>query len=106
MFSKVVFFVAAMAAFVAATPIPGTSGQCNTGPVQCCNSVYQSQSAESALIASIVGLNLQGITGSIGTQCSPISAVGVGSNHSQQPVCCENNNYNGLIVVGCSPVNL
>lgn len=111
MFSKVVFFVATMAAFVAATPIPGASNQCNTGSLQCCNSVYQSQSQEGALLASLVGLNVQDLTGSIGANCSPLSVVGAGSGaqwcvtslgdidnadrkySSQQPVCCSNNSF-------------
>nr|AAL05426.1 hydrophobin [Tricholoma terreum] len=108
MFSKVALIVATLAAFVAATPLPGGSSQCNTGSIQCCQQTYSSTSSEASLIASIVGLDLSGVTGSIGSQCSPISAIGLGSGSSctQQPVCCSNNNYQGLIVVGCSPINL
>lgn len=80
MFSKVALIVATLVAFVAATPLPTDSSQCNTGSIQCCQQSYSSSSAEASLIASIVGLDLSGITGSIATQCSPISAVGLGSN--------------------------
>nr|AHZ18297.1 hydrophobin 1 [Tricholoma vaccinum] len=108
MFSKVVVFVAALAAFVAASPVPGADSQCNTGPVQCCNSVYQSQSQEGSLLASLVGANVQDANLMAGIQCSPITAIGLGSGSkcSQQPVCCSGNHMNGLVVVGCSPVNL
>nr|AHZ18302.1 hydrophobin 6 [Tricholoma vaccinum] len=108
MFSKVVVFVAALAAFVAASPVPSADSQCNTGPVQCCNSVYQSQSQEASLLASLVGANLQGANVMAGIQCTPITVLGLAgaSKCSQQPVCCSENHMNGLVVVGCSPVGL
>ncbi|KAF9533293.1 hydrophobin, partial [Crepidotus variabilis] len=80
---------------------------CNTGPVQCCNDVHQSNSNTANLIHQVFGINIP-VTGNVGTQCSPITAVGVGSGAqcSSQPVCCENNHYEGLIVVGCTPINI
>lgn len=80
MFSKVVLLIAAtLAAFVAATPVPTGSAQCNTGPVQCCDKVYQSQTFEASFLASLVGATLQNLAASVGTQCSPITAIGAGS---------------------------
>lgn len=80
MFSKAALLVAAaMAAFVVATPIPGNDSQCNTGPVQCCQQVHESQSAQGTFLASLVGLSAGDITGLVGAQCSPITAVGLGS---------------------------
>ncbi|KAF8875137.1 hypothetical protein BD779DRAFT_1678405 [Infundibulicybe gibba] len=39
--------------------------------------------------------------------CSPISAIGLGGNScSAQPVCCSNNSFNGIVALGCTPVNL
>ncbi|KAF8843450.1 hydrophobin [Paxillus ammoniavirescens] len=86
---------------------PGGS-QCNTGPVQCCNSVQTSGGGnEIDTLLTLLGLEVPAGT-SVGANCSPISAVGTGSGASctQQPVCCENNNFNGLVNVGCSPVNI
>lgn len=79
MFSKVALFVAAtMAVCVAAAPsLPANS--CNTGPVQCCNQMHEKESEPAAAFLSLVGINAQDITGSVGAQCSPITAIGVGS---------------------------
>ncbi|CDO77000.1 hypothetical protein BN946_scf184298.g27 [Trametes cinnabarina] len=92
-----------------ATPsgTPGQpSGNCNTGPIQCCNQVGK---ANEGLFGSILGL--LGIIVDpdvlVGLQCSGISGVGVGgSSCSATPVCCENNSEGGLISIGCIPIIL
>ncbi|PIL27530.1 hypothetical protein GSI_10681 [Ganoderma sinense ZZ0214-1] len=99
--------IAAVAAFFS-LPILAAAGSCNTGDIQCCNSLEQSNSAAAAGILSVIGVNVQDVTGLIGLQCNPITAVGVGagSSCSQQPVCCQNNNVGGLVSVGCVPVSV
>ncbi|KAI0657137.1 fungal hydrophobin-domain-containing protein [Cubamyces menziesii] len=99
---------ARIAAFALALPLLAAAQNCNTGPVQCCNSVENSDSAAGSAILSLLGLNLQDIVGQIGLQCNPISVIGggVGAHCSAQPVCCQNNNVGGLISVGCVPVQL
>lgn len=82
MFSKIAVFIAVFAALVAASPVPGGDNNCNTGPVQCCNSVYQSQSQESSLLHSIVGANLQGVNAMAGVQCTPITVIGAAGGSS------------------------
>ncbi|KAI0048150.1 fungal hydrophobin [Auriscalpium vulgare] len=72
----------------ATTTVPA-SGPCSTGPVQCCNSVQP---------------NLDVI---VGITCSPITVIGVGGDScTQQTVCCENNNFSGIIAIGCTPINI
>jgi len=84
----------------------GISGSCNTGPVQCCNSVTHANNAVAGLLEGILGIVVPANT-AVGVTCSPLSAVGLGGNScSSQPVCCENNHFNGLIAVGCSPINI
>jgi len=84
----------------------GISGSCNTGPVQCCNSVTHANTGVAGLLASVLGVVVPAGT-AVGVTCSPLSAVGLGGNScSSQPVCCENNHFNGLIAVGCSPINI
>nr|AHZ18303.1 hydrophobin 7 [Tricholoma vaccinum] len=83
-----------------------SGGQCNTGPVQCCNSVTTANHQDTSILLGLLGLVLDPSI-LVGLQCSPLNVLGVGGNScSQQPVCCENNNYNGLIVIGCSPITL
>ncbi|KAF8880743.1 hydrophobin [Infundibulicybe gibba] len=109
MFSKtILLFVASLALLTAATPVPGNDGQCNTGTTYCCNSVQESDSAEAMDVAKSVGISLNGVTGPVGLTCSSRSIVGIGGGAkcSQQPICCENNHYSGLIVIGCSPINI
>nr|AIO05504.1 hydrophobin [Hypsizygus marmoreus] len=86
----------------------GSQYQCNTGPVQCCNQLAESQSGAATAILALVGLSAQGLSGQVGAVCSPFTVVGVGSgaNCATQPVCCDKNYIGGLVSLGCSPVNL
>lgn len=107
------------------------NNQCNTGEIHCCNSVQSSSSpaglAALASVGAAVGINVP-----VGLTCSPLSVVGLGSGSSwyvfppsliyviswmellptfacdstQQPVCCNGNNFNGLVVIGCTPINI
>ncbi|KAH8822405.1 fungal hydrophobin [Flagelloscypha sp. PMI_526] len=81
----------------------GTPGQCNVGKVQCCNSVTRANDKTASLIASLLGIVLP-TNAAVGLNCSPLSVIGVGGNScNTQPVCCENNSFNGLIAIGCTP---
>ncbi|KAJ3553475.1 hypothetical protein NP233_g12634 [Leucocoprinus birnbaumii] len=95
-------------AIALAKAIPRTSGSCNTGPIQCCNQVQNAKDANQDLLGGLLGLGLGSITGLIGLNCNPISAiVGIGGNScSQQPVCCTDNKFGGLVSLGCTPINL
>ncbi|KAF5325485.1 hypothetical protein D9619_009917 [Psilocybe cf. subviscida] len=78
--------------------------QCNTGPVQCCNSVGRADSGIFAILLGLLGIQISDPSTIIGATCSPISVIGGGSTScSSQPVCCSNNSFNGIIAVGCSP---
>ncbi|KJA22758.1 hypothetical protein HYPSUDRAFT_40550 [Hypholoma sublateritium FD-334 SS-4] len=105
----------ALPVLAAATAVPrndptsGPSNQCNTGSLQCCQST-QSASSPSTLLSIIFGLLgvvVDGLTGQVGVTCSPITVVGVsGTSCTAQPVCCTNNSFNGLIALGCTPINI
>ncbi|KAI0671940.1 fungal hydrophobin-domain-containing protein [Trametes maxima] len=87
------------------TPGQG-SGSCNTGPVQCCNSVGKANDGLIGSILGLLGIILHPDT-DVGLQCSPLSGVGLGgSSCSSTPVCCENNAHGGLISIGCLPIIL
>ncbi|THV02182.1 fungal hydrophobin [Dendrothele bispora CBS 962.96] len=99
--------LSALATLAAATPLETRQGQCNTGSIQCCNSV---QSANTGLVQGLLGLlgvAVGSVTGQVGVTCSPISVIGAGGNScSAQPVCCSNNNFNGVVALGCTPINI
>ncbi|TFK58454.1 fungal hydrophobin [Pluteus cervinus] len=85
------------------TPIPAS--QCNTGPIQCCNSV---ESVCTTLpLFGLLGIVLSDIDVLVGITCTPITVIGVSGNScTAQPVCCENDTFNGVVAIGCTPVNL
>ncbi|KAG2095058.1 hydrophobin [Suillus cothurnatus] len=80
------------------------SGQCNTGSTQCCDSV--SKSGHGGHLDELLGLLAIEVPHNTpcGVSCSPMG--GKGSDCNQEPVCCENNSYNGIINIGCSPINI
>ncbi|KAK7037488.1 sc3 hydrophobin [Paramarasmius palmivorus] len=98
-----------LAVLAAASPTPGgiPASQCNTGPIQCCNNVQKASDPSAAALLGLLGVVLQDLNVLVGITCTPISVIGIGGNScNAQPVCCTNNNFNGLITVGCTPVNL
>ncbi|KAF9446650.1 hydrophobin-domain-containing protein [Macrolepiota fuliginosa MF-IS2] len=89
------------------TATTAPASQCNTGDLQCCNSVQSASSNAVSLLLGLLGVVLSDVTGLVGLTCSPLSVIGVGGNScSAQPVCCENNSFNGVIAIGCTPVNI
>ncbi|PPQ78229.1 hypothetical protein CVT25_015548 [Psilocybe cyanescens] len=106
---KLSVFSLALATLAAATPTRRNepASQCNTGGLQCCNSVTSANSAAASSIIALLGIVVQDVTAAVGLNCSPISVIGIGSNScTAQPVCCENNSFHGLIALGCTPVNI
>ncbi|KAG6828114.1 hypothetical protein H0H92_009166 [Tricholoma furcatifolium] len=100
----------------------GDSGSCSTGEETCCDSIQDvSASAISPLVlilihaknanvatllGTILGAAAQGVTGQVGLTCTPVSALAVGGTScSQQTVCCSDNNFNGVVALGCTPIN-
>ncbi|KAF9031793.1 fungal hydrophobin [Hymenopellis radicata] len=96
-----------LATFAAATPLEARTGDCNTGPIQCCNSVQSASDPATAALLGLLGIVLGPITGQVGITCSPISVIGVGgSSCSAHPVCCTDNSNGGLVSLGCVPISL
>ncbi|THU77680.1 hydrophobin-domain-containing protein [Dendrothele bispora CBS 962.96] len=90
-----------------ATTTIASGGQCNTGSLQCCNSVQKASSSGVGLLLGLLGVVLGDVNVLVGVTCSPLSVIGVGGNScTAQPVCCENNNFNGVIAIGCTPINI
>ncbi|KAF9240422.1 hydrophobin-251 [Melanogaster broomeanus] len=104
MFARL-FAVASLAALAVAQPerLAARGGDCNTGDIQCCSTVQSANSLTSMFAAAGLASVLAGVTTPVGLNCVSV----IGSNTcQQQPVCCDENNYNGLVNIGCSPVNV
>ncbi|KDQ57933.1 hypothetical protein JAAARDRAFT_114005, partial [Jaapia argillacea MUCL 33604] len=102
--------IASVASLAAAIPtgLQSRGGDCNTGPIQCCQSVQSAQSDAVTTLLGLLGVVLGNTDVLVGLTCSPISVVGVGSGTScsASPVCCSDNSYGSLISIGCVPVTL
>ncbi|KAL1742957.1 Sc3 protein [Schizophyllum fasciatum] len=84
-----------------------TGNSCSSGPVQCCNQVTSANNQSASLLLGLLGIVLQDLNVLIGISCTPISVLGGGDNEcTSQTVCCENNSFNGLINIGCAPINI
>ncbi|KAF8204696.1 hydrophobin-315 [Pholiota molesta] len=86
----------------------GPSNQCNTGTLQCCASTPTASDPSTAALLGLLGVVVvQDVTALVGVTCSPITGVGVsGTSCSEQPVCCTDNSFNGIIALGCTPINI
>ncbi|EIW83013.1 fungal hydrophobin [Coniophora puteana RWD-64-598 SS2] len=87
--------------------LAASSGQCNTGSAHCCNSVKQASDKSMTDMLGLVGIVLEDVTGQIGVDCSPLDLLSSGGGQcNQHPVCCTDNQFNGFINLGCSPINI
>ncbi|EIW77400.1 fungal hydrophobin [Coniophora puteana RWD-64-598 SS2] len=107
MFTRVLV-VLPLAVLAVATPARlDIRGQCNTGSASCCNSVQNASDVSSTFDLLGLGAILEGLTGQVGLNCSPLDILGSGAGQcNQEPVCCTGNTFSGLINLGCSPINL
>ena len=83
MFAKLAVYTTAVFSVLAvATPVPGGSGSCSTGPIQCCNSVQKASDPATSLLLGLLDVVVQAVDVTVGLDCSPISIVGVASGNS------------------------
>ncbi|KAJ6514709.1 hydrophobin 2 [Mycena vulgaris] len=84
-----------------------TSGDCTTGPVQCCDSSATAGSSAAAELLRLLGIQVQDTDVLVGLTCSPITVIGAGKGTCPaEPFCCSDNSHGGLIAIGCTPVAL
>lgn len=85
MFSKVLVAKLLLVSLSAAAPNGGdyyssdSSSVCNGGSLQCCNQMNAPGTYDANEVATLFGGVLDQISGNLGAQCSPISAVGGGT---------------------------
>jgi len=111
MFSKLAIIVTTLfAALAAAAPAPWgetpAHGQCAVGDQTCCDSVQSADSPEAAQLIASLGLQVAADI-LVGLHCSPIgAAVLTSSSCSQQPTCCNRDQFGAIVAVGCNPLNV
>ncbi|EIW77383.1 hydrophobin [Coniophora puteana RWD-64-598 SS2] len=83
------------------------SPQCTSGELSCCSNTLTPENAQGPLGQLGLGHLLDNLSGQVGLQCNAITGIGTGQGATctQEPVCCAQNNYNGLVNLGCTPVN-
>lgn len=69
---------ASLAAFTFANSIPASD--CNTGPIQCCDSVQSAGSADASKLLGLLGVVVQDLNVLVGITCSPITVIGAGGD--------------------------
>ncbi|KAF8806918.1 hydrophobin-263 [Phlegmacium glaucopus] len=102
-------FVLALPLLATATVLPRNDpvNQCNSGSLQCCDSTSTASNPITSLLLGLLGINVGSVTGLVGLTCSPLTIIGVsGTSCNQQAVCCTNNSFNGVVALGCTPINL
>ncbi|TEB12705.1 fungal hydrophobin [Coprinellus micaceus] len=98
--------IALAATSVAASPIEARTDSCNNGSVQCCHTMTDGGSPAASSLGALFGVPGT-ISGLVGMTCSPLTGGGLGANScAQQTVCCTGNDYDGVLVIGCSPHSL
>ncbi|KAG6334436.1 hypothetical protein ID866_4650 [Astraeus odoratus] len=111
--STLLFPVFALSALSAAAPesivARTSSSSCSNGTLQCCNQTFTADQTGVAAIEGLLGVVVDAVVGPLlGIGCSPITIIGVGSGSTctQQTVCCQNTEFNGLVNVGCTAISL
>ncbi|TFK26325.1 fungal hydrophobin [Coprinopsis marcescibilis] len=106
-------FALALVAVAAAAPQGSTEyefEQCEGGYVRCCDAVEDSASLSSPTHAllGVLNVDVTQLTGQVGIACTGVNVIGLGASPScsNQQVCCNNNNFNGVVALGCTPINV
>ncbi|PPR04694.1 hypothetical protein CVT26_015019 [Gymnopilus dilepis] len=106
-FSLAAILAAATAAPNSPPPPPPPANQCTTGSLECCSSTGTASDPVISTLLGLLGIDVSDITALVGVTCSPITVIGTGSTScSEQPVCCTDNSFNGVVALGCTPINL
>ncbi|KAL4061877.1 fungal hydrophobin-domain-containing protein [Scleroderma yunnanense] len=105
--------VVALSSVVAAAPEPISArggSSCSNGTLQCCTSTFDATQSNLNLLTGLLGIvaSVPLVGPLLALNCSPITGLGLGTgaNCAQQTVCCQNDQFTGLINVGCTNVNL
>ncbi|KAF4578405.1 Hydrophobin [Pleurotus pulmonarius] len=112
-FKQAVLVATTLATLAVATPVVDVrrrtdpASSCTTGTINCCNSSGTTEDKTIAGLLGLLNIVVSDITALVGITCTPISIGGVGGTScSSQTLCCDNNNFHGLLALGCIPINI
>ncbi|KAJ7936908.1 hydrophobin-315 [Mycena leptocephala] len=90
---------------VVSSMLIGLAAATGTPTNLCCASTTSTTSVIGSAIVALLSLNLSGITGSLGLNCSPITVIG--NNCGGTAVTCTAPEAQcGLVAIGCVPITL
>jgi len=101
--------IVVLAAYAIAT-VSAQVSSCNSGSLQCCNQVQNSQSFDFSTVltgdqyTALADL-LKNSNAPVGVSCSPIASVTGAAQCNQQTVCCDDSHYSGLVATNCNAYN-
>ncbi|EMD35900.1 hypothetical protein CERSUDRAFT_96125 [Gelatoporia subvermispora B] len=103
----------AVAAALLAAPalvvaLPQSSGsECQPAQVQCCDTMAPGDSDHMRAVGKALKMNVDESKW-YGTGCSQSGLLGLGGGTSctTSPMCCEGNDFGGLIGLGCLPISI
>ncbi|KIY45479.1 fungal hydrophobin [Fistulina hepatica ATCC 64428] len=88
-----------------ATSIPPSD--CAVSNTQCCDTITTTSDPAVNVLLGLLGIVVNLVDVVVGLTCTPISILSGGNNGcSGEVVCCEDDNFNGLIDIGCTPINV
>ncbi|TFK35680.1 hydrophobin, partial [Crucibulum laeve] len=84
------------------------ASQCSTDSLQCCNTLGRADSTAVGTLLGLLGVVVQDVTALVGITCTPINVLGIGAGGAcnAQAVCCQNNDFHGIVAIGCVPINI
>lgn len=90
----------------APVPTPMPASLCPPPDLWCCNNTQPVNGGIIAPLLAILGIVVVPITTLCGAGCTSINYLGIGAGGmcTAQPVCCQYNNFSGVVVIGCIPV--
>ncbi|KAK0212037.1 hydrophobin-251 [Armillaria fumosa] len=113
MFARIsAFTLLALPLLVTATDVlphgGGDGSACSaTGTVQCCESTKSVSLGPIQTLLGLLGVVISDLTADVSMTCSPITVLSVGRTEcNNQVICCDNNSFNGLVALGCMPINI
>ncbi|PKX91099.1 hydrophobin family protein [Aspergillus novofumigatus IBT 16806] len=80
---------------------------CSAVNKKCCQQLQNAKSlnADALSLLRLLNVDVNTLTGSVGLTCNPGTNIVSGSCDAKA-ACCTGNNYNGVIVLGCTQIQL